>query len=103
MVSGQVYFIFGINLETFLRGMETRGPPLCQLVADGTLKPSLEGWKLFGVEHLGTDAEALKPSLEGWKPSNMMHLSGSGRGLETFLRGMETWKANASPSRGRRP
>ena len=57
-----------INLETFLRGMETRDQ-------EATGKRRLP---------------ALKPSLEGWKRMVVAQLAIPRADLETFLRGMET-------------
>ena len=80
-----------LDLETFLRGMETmRGPP--RRGGRLSLKPSLEGWKLHSTMERDDRPNALKPSLEGWKPCHFHHPSIVLETLETFLRGMETWR-----------
>ena len=56
-----------LDLETFLRGMET---DLASIPTSST--------------------QALKPSLEGWKLGQLVAYFGQCGPLETFLRGMET-------------
>ena len=55
-----------------------------------TLKPSLEGWKLWKPHFPQRVENTLKPSLEGWKPQVTETCGMLEAVLETFLRGMET-------------
>ena len=76
------------NLETFLRGMETKegGPASCRHAA---LKPSLEGWKPLWDDLQPRGGVPLKPSLEGWKRPVQGRPRVRGRALKPSLEG---WK-----------
>ena len=70
--------------------METKGTKSDKWKKRGTLKPSLEGWKLDKEDELEFNSYHLETFLRGMETVQVSILVSTGVDLETFLRGMET-------------
>ena len=78
------------GLETFLRGMETKGKDAREPPRPA-LKPSLEGWKPGEAGGGWIGPRYLETFLRGMETGDPVDGRRMQLFLETFLRGMETW------------